>query len=106
MRRNAGRKKHSPQDDKDGKHRLVLIRHRRDGSISLQPCVLQFGHDRLMFHEADGRGEIVEEPGETTVIEIDDAEPLSVHEKVCKAQVGMNKAKAMALATIGIEPLR
>ena len=59
-----------------------------------------------MFHEADGRGEIVEEPGETTVIEIDDAEPLSVHEKVCKAQVGMNKAKAMALATIGIEPLR
>jgi hypothetical protein len=31
--------KHPPQDDKDEKHRLILIRHRRDCSISLEPII-------------------------------------------------------------------
>jgi hypothetical protein len=106
VRCNPGRKQHTPQHHKDRKYRLILFRHRHHGLISLKPCVLQIGYDRFVLHEAHGRGEIVEKPGETAVIEIDDAEPFSVDEKICKPQIGMNKAESMMPSAIDTEALR
>jgi len=67
--------------------------------------MLQVGHDRLMFYEAHSCGEIVEEPRKAAVVEIDDAEPFSVDQEVCEAQIGMNQAEALALLTVSTHAL-
>ena len=59
-----------------------------------------------MFHEADSRGEIVKEPGKATVVEINDAEPCSIDQQICKAQIGMNQAEPMAWLTVSMDALR
>ena len=87
---------HSPQHDKDRQHRLVCFRYRGNLAIPFKPGALQFGYDRLVFHETHSGGEIIEEPGKAAVVEIDDAEPCAIDQQICEAQIGMDEAEAVA----------
>src|SRR5260370_21191407 len=67
------------------------------------PFALQFGNDGLMLDETHGGGEIIKIPGKAAVVEVDDAEPILVHEQVGEAKVSVDEAKSMTLDTVGIE---
>src|SRR5450755_2282719 len=103
VRCDPGHQQHSPQHDEDRQHRLVCFRYRGNLAIPFKPGILQLGYDRIMLHEAHGRGEIVEEPGKAAVVEINDAEPCSIDQQICEAQIGMNQAEPVAWLTVSAD---
>ncbi len=48
-----------------------------------------------MFDKAHGGGEVVHEPAESAVVEVDDAQVRVVHQQIGKVQVRMHEAEAI-----------
>src|SRR5215472_7876397 len=70
---------------------LVLGGQVQHPPVAGQPGVDQRGHVRLMLEEAHRRTDVVEEPAEPGVVEVDDADRVAVDQQVGQPGVGMHQ---------------
>ena len=76
----------------------------RTGAVALDPRVLQLGHVRVVLDERHRGGEVVHEPGEAAVVEVDHAHVAVVDEQVGEADVGVDEPEALRALPVGLEP--
>ena len=94
MRADPGQKRHAAQHDEAVDLELVLVTEWPDTAIALCPGGAERRHLRVVFHEADTGSEVIHEPAETAVIEIDQPCLVIVDQEVGEAHVGVDQAVA------------
>src|SRR5215467_6045380 len=70
---------------------LVLGGQVQHPPVAGQPGVDQRGHERLMLEEAHRRADVVEEPAEPGVVEVDDADRVAVDQQVGQPGIGVHQ---------------
>src|SRR5499427_906111 len=70
---------------------LVRGRQLKHPPVAGQPRVHQRGHVRLVLEEADRCADVVEEPAEPGVVEIDDADRIAVDQQVGQPGIGVHQ---------------
>src|ERR1700692_1407849 len=57
-----------------------------------------------MLDEAHGSGKIIKEPAETAIIEVDDAQVISLHQEIGEAQIGMHQSETLRACAEPLDP--
>ena len=101
---------HAAQHHEHRQRRLVFLRQGCDLAITLHPRRHQVAEIRLRLEEADRRGEVISEPAEPAIVEVDDPEAIAVDEEVGGTHIAVDEAEAVGTGAIGarslFEPLR
>src|SRR5499433_78701 len=83
---------------------LVLGGQVQHPPVAGQPGVDQRGHVRLMLEEAHRRADVVEEPAEPGVVEVDDADRVAVDQQVGQPGVGVHQPVPFRAGAEGGQP--
>src|ERR1019366_6720270 len=105
MRRQPRGQQNAPQNDEGRDFRFRFGAQGSRLAIARAPRLQQIRNDGFMLDEADGGGEIVNEPAEAAIVEVDDAQMRSVHQQIGKPQIGMHQAEHVRAVTEPFEPL-
>src|ERR1700676_1370456 len=94
----------TPQDHERGDFCQVDGPQRQSLAIAVAPRPQEFRNDGFMLDETHRGGEIVEQPAETAIVEIDDAQPAAVRQQVGEPQIGMHQTEHIGTLAEALEP--
>ena len=102
--RSHPRQQHQPaQEHERRQHVFVGGGDRSAGAVTRDPGVLPFGQRRVVFDERHRGAEIVEEPTESAIVEVDDRDRGSVDQQVGQPQVGVNQPEPVRSGAIAFQ---
>ncbi|MNE66063.1 hypothetical protein D3C80_1615930 [compost metagenome] len=89
-----GQQLQAPLHDQGGQHGDVDGIQAGHAAVPLQPVVDPMGQVGVVLEKAQGRSQVVQVPAHATVVEVDDAGAITLHQQVGQAQVCVDQAKA------------
>ena len=104
VRADPGDEQQAPQDHEGVELGLVGLGHRSHLAVALEPRRAEFGDARVLLEERDRGREVVHEPAEAAIVEVDHADVVAVLEQVGEALIRMAEAEPLGPGPVGGEP--